>query len=98
MNKRTIQLGPVVVLICACSLWSTCPSQTNKGWKQNSTVYYSTGNISGTELSQLQSALSDWGLATNNSGVSILPADASHPATLTFTNGTTIRVWVPAQL
>jgi hypothetical protein len=49
MNKRTLQLAPVVVLICACSLWSTCPSQTNKGWPQNSTIYYSTGNISGTE-------------------------------------------------
>src|SRR5450759_4302028 len=24
MNKRTLQLAPVVVLICACSLWSTC--------------------------------------------------------------------------
>jgi hypothetical protein len=60
VNKRTLQLAPIVVLICACSLWSTCPGQTNKGWPQNSTVYYSTGNISGTELSQLQSAISDW--------------------------------------
>jgi hypothetical protein len=86
---KRLHYAPLAILICACSAWSTCPSETNRTWSQNSTIYYSTGNISGTELSQLQSALSDWGLANNNSGVAFLLADASHPAEFTFTNGTT---------
>ncbi len=65
------------------------PVRTNKTWAQDSTVYYSLGSISGTEASQLQTALSDWNLALNDSNVAFAAADASHPALLTFANGTT---------
>jgi hypothetical protein len=37
----------------------------------------------------LQSAIADWNAANNTSGVAFLPADASHPATLTINNGST---------
>lgn len=51
-------------------------------------------------MSQLTSAVTAWGTANqgNNSGVRFQPADANHPATLTFKNDLTAGTLPPGKM
>jgi hypothetical protein len=87
------RLSVLFVLFAACQGFAQCSTATGINWAQDTTVYYSfDSNINGTELSQIQNAISLWNTAdvsSNNSGVTYAPADSNHPAIWTISNGTT---------
>jgi len=72
-HRKALKLALIVgVMSCPGQLWGACPTQNDRAFQQNSTVDYSLGNISGTEGTQLQAAISDWNMAdsgSNHSGV-----------------------------
>ncbi|HVN20887.1 MAG TPA: hypothetical protein VMU05_19020 [Dongiaceae bacterium] len=92
MTRHTV-LALFVPLLITPHLLGQCPAATGINWPQGATVYYSiNSNISGTELTELQSAINLWNTADmtkNNSGVTYVQADSNHSATWTIGNGTT---------
>jgi hypothetical protein len=87
---KNLRIVPFLLMF-ASALCTTCPTQSNHNWQQGSIVYYSLGNISGAEATEIQQAVSNWNTANqhNNSDVTFAAADAQHPAVMTFNNGTT---------
>jgi hypothetical protein len=101
-------LGLGLYLIFSISAQTPCPTIPidSKGFPKGTTVYYSLdGSITNCtdercngQVSQLTSAITAWDTAnqSNNSGVRFQPADANHPATLTFKNNFTAGTSPPA--
>lgn len=74
---------------------TSCPTQStvSAGWPRDSVVRFDVTTLPSTIRAQALAALSTWNTANgiNNSGVSFVPADSTHPAVLTF------KVGVPEQ-
>lgn len=77
-------------MLAPSALLGQCPTQDGNGWANHTTVYYSIdSNISGTEVTEIGQAFQNWSGAGDNAFVVFAPADSSHPANWTISNGTT---------
>src|ERR1044072_1693595 len=68
-----------------------CPPQSTKsrGWPMDSVVRYNVSSLPPALQTQAVNALNAWNVANtqNNSGVTFVASDSSHPATFTFNVG-----------
>src|SRR4030095_1981599 len=78
-----------VTLISRSQIECPPPSTKSAGWPMDSVVRYDVSALPQRLRTQAINALNAWSAANtqNNSGVSFVAADSSHPATLTFNVG-----------